>query len=239
MLDDWPESVFMTIHETRDDAGHLREQFQAALAYDNAKLYLAGRATDASPLRNSAPDLTRVFQFGDGLDIQLGLDPTADPNRRQPAPGDLRLVLARVGEKPVVMLYRYVVPGTPAEKRTVFTSPVGKEEIDLVRELTDAEIAVKQDEHGWTLEAAIPWKSLGAAAPRIGDKLRGDAGILESDSDGTATVRRSYWANKSDVIIGDLPCESRITPALWGDLHVIDGANLHFGGPDAGGEVPQ
>lgn len=238
-LDDWPESILLTIYHTLNEAGTTRDLWQAGLAYDAEKLYIAGRATDESAMVNSADDLTRLFQFGDGLDILLGLDAKANPGRTQTTDGDIRLVISRVKGKPVVMAYRYAVPGTADDKRTVFTSPVGKEIVDQVFEVKDVEISITQRyREGWVAEVAIPWQSLGLTPPRIGEKLRADVGVLESDGQGTATVRRMYWANKSQVVLGDLPSEARSSPALWGELQVIEPPDeMRFGGPDGGDDL--
>jgi hypothetical protein len=237
-LDDWPEGAFVTITEVRNDQGTVIKFSRAAVAFDDDKLYLAGTASDTSPLLNSAPDLARLFQYGDALEVSLGADPKADPARTTPVAGDVRLLLARVKGANVAVAYHFTMPGAPDAGKTTFTSPVGKETIDRIDVLKDAEINVAADPEGraWTLEAAIPWKALGLARPQFGAAWRGDVGVLESDPDGTATVRRLYWANTGQVILGDLPSEARVTPALWGEFRVIEaGDTLRFGGPDAGG----
>ncbi len=236
-LDDWPEAAFLTITEVRNEQGQVIKFSKAAVAFDDEKLYIAGTASDTSPLVNSALDLQRLFQYGDALEVNLGGDPKADPARTVPAPGDLRLLLARVKDANVAIAYHYHVPGAPAAERVTFTSPVGKETVDRIDLLKDAEISVTADaeKHVWTIEAAIPWKSLGLTRPQLGETWRGDVGVLESDPDGTATVRRTYWANTGQVILGDLPSEARVTPALWGELRAVEaGDALRFGGPDAG-----
>ena len=164
------------------------------------------------------------------------VDPKADPKRTEAAPGDVRLVMALVNDQPVAMLYRPRVPGatsapgapstpgTSAGGRT-FTSPVGQERVDEVRDIT-AEIQLRIVRQGgentangsWTLEAAVPWKTLGARDLRESLVLRGDVGALVADPHGTATAMRYYWANKSHVVLSDLPSEARLLPALWGEL---------------------
>src|SRR5690606_25788460 len=80
--------------------------------------------------------------------------------------------------------------------------------------------AVHRDDSAWSLEAAIPWTSLGVAAPSAGARLRGDVGFLASDEGGMNTVERFYWANRRHVVMGDLPAESRINPDFWGELRL-------------------
>lgn len=222
---DWPLVPPLPIHEVRDVTGRVAESWVAALAYDSDNLYVAARATENSPMQNSAPpaELKRLFQFGDGVDVQLGLDPKADPNRQDPVPGDLRLVLAEVNGAPVAMLYRYRVPGEKRGEQVRFTSPVGETVIDEVRPLTAAKLKLQRQGNSWSLEAAIPWSELGAATPTENITLRGDVGALVSDPNGTTTVVRHYWSNRSNVVMSDLPSEARVLPALWGELRFAAG----------------
>jgi len=93
-LTDWPSDKSMEIHVTRNAKNEIIESWKASLAYDSDCLYLSARAVENSPMMNSATpsDLPRLFQFGDGFDMNLGLDPKADPRRKEPVPGDIRLV---------------------------------------------------------------------------------------------------------------------------------------------------
>ena len=238
-LDDWPDAIMVPIEEVRNEQNQIVRESHAAVAFDQDKLYIAGAGQGyATQMLNTAADLTRVFQGGDALDIFLGFDPQGDPQRTRPIAGDLRLVLTRVHGEPVVVCYRAVVPGTPPDKATVFTSPVGKEVIDSVTVLKNIEMRVVTDELGfkWALEAAIPWKALGVPPPQEGQHLRADFGLLIGDAQGQATVVRRYWANHSQVVLGDLPSEARLTPVLWGELRcVIPDEKMHFGGPETPG----
>ena len=223
IMTDWPLGKAMEIHVTRNPKGEVVESWSASLAYDSDNLYLAAKGLESSPMMNSAPSEARqrLFQFGDGFDLNLGLDPKADPARKEPVAGDVRLVITMVAGSPVAMLYRYKVPGATGEP-VKFTSPVGEITIDEIRELTEAQIKIKresgQGSGTWTIEAAIPWKSLGGTAPAGKAALRGDVGVLISDPNGLSTITRYYWANHSNVVMSDLPSEARILPALWGEF---------------------
>ena len=97
--------------------------------------------------------------------------------------------------------------------------------MDEIRDLT-GEIEMKIVRQGgegaqqgsWTLEAAVPWKTLGAPDLRKGLVLRGDVGALVAEPGGTTTAARHYWANKSHVVLSDLPSEARVLPAMWGEF---------------------
>lgn len=232
VLEDWPESLFLTIHERYNiEKNKWEPDMVGTFAYDAEHLYVAARVADESPMKNSAKNLNYLYKFGDAFDVTLGTDPKADPKRQTPAQGDLRLLLSRVDGKPVVMLYRYQVPEVADDKRVHIASPVTETVVDLVKEIAGAQVAIQTTKDGdWIMEAAIPWTEIGVKAPPIGSKLRGDVGVLVGDQNGIRTVARYYWAGKSQTVVSDLAFEARIYPALWGDLTVIEtGDNMHFG----------
>ncbi|MFM7290132.1 MAG: hypothetical protein ACKO6B_02735 [Planctomycetia bacterium] len=228
-LSAWPKDVFVTIHER--SRGSLSQgevpvdRVLGALAYNAECLYVAVRVADESPLKNAAADPQRVFQGGDAVDVTLGLDAGADPTRTAPVAGDLRIVLAaREDKKPLAMLYRPVANAAAAERRGIFESPTGRLEMDEVRPIPEATVAVRRETWdelkttSWTLTAAIPWRALGIDPPQPGVRLRGDIGVLRSDQNGVVTAERLYWSGKSQTVISDLPSEARLVPTLWGDL---------------------
>ncbi len=221
VLTDWPEQDWTTIHTSRNVQGKVVQLTQSRLAFDADHLYVAATTLDNSPLLNGATDLAVLFQHGDAFDLHLGLDPKATPDRNDAEPGDVRVLISARGETPVTMLYRYVdgpKKSSTGSQPRVFRSPVGETHVASIRELTEARVAIVRSDKGWTIEAAIPWKSLGTTAPNQALILRGDLGILESDPNGQSTVARYYWANKRQVTLGDQPAEARVIPSLWGEF---------------------
>jgi hypothetical protein len=177
-------------------------------------------------MANSADDPKRLFQHGDALDLHLGLDPKADPARTSPAPGDIRLLLAEIREKPVAMLFRYKVAGKRlGGEPATFTSPTGQTEVEEAVQVKGISVKIVRQRQGdkshWFLEPAVPWRSLGAALLGQTVKLHGDIGVLLSDPNGVQTVGRIYWANKRHVLMGDLPAEARVNPSLWGEWSFV------------------
>ena len=139
-----------------------------------------------------------------------------------------------------------VVPGTAADRKWRAASPVAQVEIDVVRKLRDFKLAYTpiwggNKDHsylrGYVAEAQLALKELGLR-PHTGLRLKMDCGILESDRDGTTTVRRVYWANKLRLTVSDIPSEARVQPDLWGWIRFMDrGGKPSLGKPaDLGGQ---
>ncbi len=217
---DWPGGAPLDIRTLRDQLQRIRESWTAQLAFDEQHLYIAARGFGTTPMLNRATDKELVFQGGDAFDLHLALDPKADPKRGEAAPGDVRLVMSLVNDQPVAMLYRPRVPG--AKGGRTFTSPVGQEQVDEICDIT-TQIRLRilrqgGESQSWTLEAAVPWTVLGGREVRESVVLRGDVGALVAEPNGTATAVRYYWANRSHVVLSDLPSEARLLPALWGEL---------------------
>lgn len=217
-LDEWKNATFLGWETS---AGAAR----AALAYDDTHLQLAFEVRDPSPMRNTGEDRRLLFKTGDAVDLHLGTDPEADPKRRGPVPGDWRLLISaqRVGDAltPIVMLYRHRVPGTPDGRKTTFSSPWRSEVVDDVRELSSTAVTVvAQPKLGrYTVEASIPLTEL-HWRPEVGTRLRGDFGVLCSDTAGETTVERSYWSNRSVQYTSDVPGEVMLYPNFWGTIVV-------------------
>jgi hypothetical protein len=206
LLDDWAGETFTPLGT--------RGSF-AAMA-DGTNLFVAFRVDGNAALTNSGDDWKMLFKTGDSVDVQLGLNTAAPAGRTAPAPGDVRLLISTYGGKPIAVLYRHRVPGTPAADRVAFASPWRTEFVDKVERL-DVPLSITRSPRGYTVEAIIPWASLGGA-PRKGVGYQADFGILTADSAGLATLVRTYWANKATGIVSDVPSEITLTPALWGEV---------------------
>lgn len=241
-LNDWPDDAFLVIHDYWQRSSHLSKFItyaKGAMAYDDKNLYVAAWTLDGNGMGNEGGDLKMLFKSGDALDILLGTNPKADPKRRNAGEGDLRILISMVKGQPKAMLYRFRVAGSSGEKRVVFKSPVGETTVDDVEEITGADIKIKPANHkdggGWDVEAAIPWAELGVPAPKVGERLRGDMGILQSDQNRVKTVGRLYWAGKSQTVISDIPSEARVSPSVWGDLYTVEPETAQKFGPEDNG----
>jgi len=208
---EWRDLPTMGIDRQRQPA-----RTTARIAYDSANLYVLFDVADASPWRNEGRDYTRLFKTGDAVDVQLATRGGAE-KRRDPAAGDVRIVLAQLDGKPAAVLMRPIDPGAPKDKRVKYHSPVADKVFDRVEVLADAKVAVRVQSGRYRLEAAVPLKALGFAA-KAGLKLRGDVGVIASDSQGTVNTARTYWANPHTNLVSDLPHEAWLYPQAWGEL---------------------
>ncbi|MCX7934779.1 MAG: hypothetical protein N3A66_05920, partial [Planctomycetota bacterium] len=185
-------------------------------AYDDTNLYVWSDVTSPFPLVNSYPDYKLIFKGGNLLDIQLGVDPAADPKRDKPAPGDVRILVSRQKEKPVAVVYRPKVKGFQGEA-AVLSSPTGKESFDAIELCERIGLEYKPKNGGFDAIVTMPLEVLGWT-PKPGQSLRLDFGYIFGNSEGTQASLRAYWCNngRDANILNDVPSESRLTPAEWG-----------------------
>jgi hypothetical protein len=187
------------------------------LGYDEDNLWIDAHVPR---LLNKGNDMQRLFATGDAIILELGLDPSADPERTESAPGDVRIVVSMLQDKPVAVLYRYRVDG--AANAMKFQSPGGQVTIDKIELITAAEVKLGTYEStsgkSIAVIAKIPWKSLTDTPAKFGPQveLRGDAGFVIGNANGTAATQRINWANKATGIVGDAAAQARLMPNLWG-----------------------
>ena len=196
-------------------------KLRGALAVDATNLYAAWEVRgDANPTVNGGKDFTHLFVTGDSVDLQLGTDPGADPNRTEPDLGDLRLLVSVMDDKPVVVLYRWKTAEAD-KKPVVFESPWRKHEVDSVTLLADAKAAIHRGGDSYTIELCVPLAALGFK-PEAGKDYQADLGAVFSDATGTNRAARVYWSNKATGLVNDVPGEIMPTPNLWGDGQFTD-----------------
>jgi hypothetical protein len=215
-LTDWGDAQWLTIDKrgTRAyfDANTRPYNVTAAVMIAGDRLYAAWQTGEPRLLENSGATPNALFKNGGALDLMLGTDPTADPQRTQPVAGDLRLLVTKVKDKVRAELYRAVVPGTPAAERIAYASPVSTVWFDRVADVSD-QITLAGNKDG-DFELSVPLRVLGFE-PKPGLRVRADIGILRGD--GFQTQARVYWANKATGITADVPSEAALTPKLWGN----------------------
>lgn len=193
------------------------------IGYDEQYLYARWNVARQGRLSNSGTDYRRYFKTGACLDLQLGVDQAANPSRRAPVAGDMRLLFTVAEGQPQAVLYQPIAEGaSPQEAWETRTDAGGTTRFDRVVRLTSAKLQFIPDDKQndrYVFNAAIPLKEL-RWKPRDGQLLRCDWGVLTSD-DGHTVKRRLYWSNPLATGTTDEAWEARLDPHLWGTLAVL------------------
>jgi hypothetical protein len=192
-------------------------QFEARVAYDDTNLYVQYTVTSPVKLVNDVPDPQLVFKGGNALDIQFAADPKADPQRKTPVPGDVRIVVTRQKGETLAVVYRPKVPGftgTPVVFRTANTESF--DSVEVSKRIT-LDYGENKNLPTFTALVTIPLDLLGWK-PQPGAKVRMDLGFIYGNNEGSKAMARSYWANNgfSANVLNDVPNESKLTPNEWG-----------------------
>jgi len=188
-------------------------------AFDDDHLYLAYHVRDRMQLANGGSDWMTLFKTGSAVDFQIGTNPRAQVERAEAVKGDLRVIIAPFQGRNIAVLYKYVVSGS--QEPIAFSSPVGTVEVDVVKQIESAQIAVRKGDGHYSLEAKIPLEAL-AFHPRGGQRLTGDFGVIWSDGLGQKNAARCYWTNSAAGIVADLFSEAKIEPNRWGEIEIVE-----------------
>lgn len=194
-----------------------RFKASAWLGWDERMLHLAFSVQDPSPWVNTGADWQQLFKTGDGVDLQLGCDAAANPERTQPVPGDIRLFIAPSAAGDTVVLYRHRLKPGDKGQQVVFTSPWRSETVADVVKVEGAQVKVQKGGGGYRLEAAVPLAAIGWS-PKPGASYRADLGVIFGDEAGTVDLLRSYWSNQATGLVNDVPGEIMLDPERWGTL---------------------
>lgn len=228
--DPWKNADWALIDRRKQQVGNWGKRevtTRAAAAISGDKLFVTWQTYDKDLLRSSGESLNNLFKTGGALDLMIGVDSAADPNRSKPVKGDQRLLMTQVKGKTVAALYEPVSPDAKASP-VEFGSPLRTIQFDRVTDVSDriqltstTVKDLKMDKAGsislTTYLAAIPLDLLGmASAPE--KPLKFDVGILRGD--GQQTLQRSYWHNKASGLVSDIPSEAELLPQLWGEAAV-------------------
>jgi hypothetical protein len=215
-LDDWSKAKWVDIDRSGAKAYFNSDSkpfdVRGALAVSGEKLYAAYRTGLPDLLKNAGGLPNAPFKTGGALDLMLGVDAKANPERREPVPGDMRLLVTVVEGKPRALLYRAVVPGAPETDKVPFSSPSRTITFDKVEDVSGQ---VQLAASGGNFEFSVPLQVLGLN-PGSGQSIRGDIGILRGN--GVQTAARVYWKNKATGITSDVPSEAMLVPGLWGTI---------------------
>jgi hypothetical protein len=193
--------------------GQYPDLAKAAITIADGRLFAVFRTNEPNLLRNSGVIANAPFKTGGALDLMIGVDAHANPNREAPVAGDMRLLVYQVNGKPRAMLYRAVVPGTATP--VPFSSPWRTVTLDQAEDISNLiEFKALDGKAAGTFTFSVPLTTLGLK-PVAGTKIKADIGILRGD--GAQTIQRVYWSNKATGITSDVPSEAELTPRLWGE----------------------
>jgi len=214
-LEDWGDAQWVPIDRrgvaAYFDARTRPYDVSGAVAVAGGKLFAAWKTGDPKLLENAGDVPNGLFKTGGALDLMIGSDPNAKPDRAGAVSGDERLLVARVGGKTQALLYRPVVQGTAEKDKVPFTAPWHGITIDRVDDVS-GQVQFAADGSG-NYEIAVPLSVLGLK-PQPGMRIKGDMGVLRGN--GKQTTQRVYWTNKATAIVSDVPSEAELTPRLWG-----------------------
>jgi hypothetical protein len=190
--------------------------FSVRAAYDDENIYFRYDVRTPFQLTNNIADPKVIFQGGNLLDIQLATDPDADPERKKPACGDIRILVTQRNRKPYAVMFRPVVKDSK-EQVIVLNSPTGQEKFDMIQEIDFLEMHYSATPEGFLATLVIPLDKVGLKL----DKSRGlklDLGYIFGNQKGSRAAARAYVFNNSFSanVIDDIPHESRLEPAEWG-----------------------
>ena len=145
----------------------INEKGKFNLSYDEEYLYLCGNITDATPLLNFREDAD--LWNGDAIEIALGTNPDADPNRSRYLLSDVQLGL-KMCKEPYIWNWR---------KKS---------------KLNEALVKTSLTENGYSFEAKIPLSSLGNMKFFEG-KNYGFELALDNGDASAKRITQTRWAN--------------------------------------------
>ena len=188
-----------------------------AIGYHSYYIKLHVEVKDSSPFTNSGDAPHLLFHSGDAIDFRWALNNTADPKRSAPVEGDLRFVIAPMGDEIVVMKYTFVDP-TSKVPPVEFASPVSVYKVAKVEKVKDVKSELKRNKDSYILDVMIPWKELGEKKMPKLETRYGDLGVIFGDESGTRVMRRTYWYDDGSQEVSDIPSETRVNPSAWGRI---------------------
>lgn len=164
----WPGTPAETVGSNRlvqgADAGGLEASFK--LCWDDQNLYLLAHVADATPMRNDQKG--DMLWSGDGIELFVGHEQVGEPG---PLLFTDRQILLSAGRSNDRCQWHFVrASAQPECAMTVVPDVDGK---------------------GYTLEAALPFSSLGFT-PKEGQEIMFDLAVDDS-SDGKSRVRQLVW----------------------------------------------
>ncbi len=138
------------------------------LAWDDDALYLAVDVTDATLVQTHAGDTSQLFK-GDSVSFEFG---TAQPQNNDTAleSGDRHVLIGPSFASPAV------ISGINLASGSTFVRGANS--------IQGLQAAVQRTDHGYVIEASVPWSTLGVSAPAAGAEFGMNLNVSEAVGDG-------------------------------------------------------
>ena len=211
-LDDWAGVQAAEILLDGKLAASLR------MVFDTENLYLAYDVKEPNGLRNAGTELPLCpFVSGGYVDFCIGRD-WSTPNRDGNAEGDVRVILARItdGAPADYQMAFWPVRKNGKNSQTI-SSPAATRSFADIGPLPGLKFAYQIGAEGYTLETAVPLKSL-ELDPARNSTVGFDASVGFPDAGGRVRARAAHWAGQSEAAVVDRPGSAALLPSTWGTL---------------------
>ncbi len=161
--------------------------------YDADYYYVAATIRgDDSPGKNANADSVDSAWAGDCLEVYVGVDPKANPNRQRYTDADFQILLPAhgdvQGQQPINLHDRKRIPGGTFGSR------------------------VDPDTHDWSVTAKIPWSYLGAYRPTPESVITGGFKVNLGDNSGSKVTLSMFWSGSG---------RGWVNPSEWGKLQMV------------------
>ena len=216
-LDDWGGVTAAEI--IRD--GKAAATFQ--MVFDAENLYLAYDVKEPNGLRNAGTELPSCpFVSGSYVDFCIGRD-WSNPNREQNLEGDVRAILARItaagtpNDAPTDYQMAFWPVRKDGKNPQTISSPAATRKFADISPVPGLKLAYQIGPGGYTLEAAVPLKSI-ELNPARNSVIGFDASVGFADAGGKVRTRAAHWAGQSEATVVDRPGSAALLPATWGTV---------------------
>ncbi len=188
-------------------------------------------------LNSPSQDPVVLLTQATAVEIALGSNPNADPERTMPVAGDIRVLVSMHEGKPLAMVYR--AADAHSDSPLAVSSAWRECKLAGVTDISDS-VRVGQSAHAW--EVAVPIAALGIEASP-GKEVRADFGIrwrpyrvldesgrrlrVAEATTGIAgheerSRQRIFWHNQATGFVPDAAGDAIFTPQLWGTWQFQD-----------------
>ncbi|MGI6495616.1 MAG: FlgD immunoglobulin-like domain containing protein [Kiritimatiellia bacterium] len=193
------------------EEGNKATWWRAALAHNGRDLAMMFQVADPSPWMNAEGRFTHLFIGGDCVDLQLDI----------PGRGPCRILAAPMGGRGTVVFWQQKAeePSNPITY-SVGNNMANASSFDVVKLVPNAKVQAATGIGTYTVLVTVPLAEIGLSGDALGSTLKGIVGVIYSNPAGDNRLSRLYWHDKATGLVSDVPSESRLSPARWGDITI-------------------